>query len=188
MAWTGCSDDNGAETPVPSDTLELSVETLAFDADGSVLEGGNEVTVTSSGEWRLGGRQLWCQPSSEQGVSGQTVTFTVEPNTEVQMREETFTFMCGGEERRLVVTQEAASEFELNGDSFELAAEGGEFKLRLESSSDTSWRFDGESTGFIRSRPAHRCRSSTLRPMPIRRATAARRGLSSRTPRATSAR
>ncbi len=144
MAWTGCSDDNGAETPVPSDTLELSVETLAFDADGSVLEGGNEVTVTSSGEWRLGGRQLWCQPSSEQGVSGQTVTFTVEPNTEVQMREETFTFMCGGEERRLVVTQEAASEFELNGDSFELAAEGGEFKLRLESSSDTSWRFDGE--------------------------------------------
>ena len=144
MAWTGCSDDNGAEAPVPSDTLELSAETLAFDADGGVLEGGNEVTVTSSGEWRLGGRQLWCQPSSEQGVSGQTVTFTVEPNTEVQMREETFTFMCGGEERRLVVTQEAASEFELNGDSFELAAEGGEFKLRLESSSDTSWRFDGE--------------------------------------------
>ena len=57
MAWTGCSDDNGAEAPVPSDTLELSAETLAFDADGSVLEGGNEVTVTSSGEWRLGGRQ-----------------------------------------------------------------------------------------------------------------------------------
>ena len=36
MAWTGCSDDNGAEAPVPSDTLELSAETLAFDADGSV--------------------------------------------------------------------------------------------------------------------------------------------------------
>lgn len=144
MAWTGCSDDNGAEAPVPSDTLELSAETLAFDADGSVLEGGNEVTVTSSGEWRLGGRQLWCQPSSEQGVSGQTVTFSVEPNTDAQVRKETFTFMCGGEERRLVVTQEAASEFELGSDSFELAAEGGEFKLRLESSSEASWRFDGE--------------------------------------------
>ena len=38
MAWTGCSDDNGAEAPVPSDTLELSAETLAFDADGGVLE------------------------------------------------------------------------------------------------------------------------------------------------------
>lgn len=99
------------------------------------------MTVTSSGEWRLGGRQLWCRPSSEEGVSGQAVSFTVEPNTEPEAREVLFTFICGGEERRLTVTQQAASEFTLDADSYTFTPEGGEFRLRLESSSETSVRF-----------------------------------------------
>ena len=105
-AFAGCGDDNGAEAPAPAERLALSAETLAFDADGGVLSGGtNEVSVASSGPWRLSGRQEWCVPSVDKGGDGETVAFVVEPNTDLDAREVRFTFMCGGEERRLTVTQ-----------------------------------------------------------------------------------
>lgn len=142
-AFTGCSDDNGAEAPAPAERLALSAETLAFDADGGVLSGGtNEVTVASSGLWRLSGRQEWCVPSANEGGDGETVAFTVEPNTDLNAREVRFTFMCGGEERYLTVTQESGSLLDLDQDDYSLSAEGGEFRLRIESSGETSCRFE----------------------------------------------
>ena len=126
-AWTGCGDDNGADAPVPEATLELSAERLTFDADGRIDDGSaTAVTVTSSGEWRLGGRQLWCVPSAVSGADGDEVTFTVEPNTSVETRTVTFTFMCGAVERQLQIVQHGDSELDLvGGDRQEFGPEGG---------------------------------------------------------------
>lgn len=141
-AFAGCGDDNGAEAPAPAERLALSAETLAFDADGGVLSGGtNEVSVASSGPWRLSGRQEWCVPSVDKGGDGETVAFAVEPNTDLDTREVRFTFMCGGEERRLTVTQEGGSLLDPDQTDYSLPAEGGEFRLRIESSGETSCRF-----------------------------------------------
>lgn len=100
------------------------------------------MTVASSGLWRLSGRQEWCVPSANEGGDGETVAFTVEPNTDLNAREVRFTFMCGGEERYLTVTQESGSLLDLDQDDYSLSAEGGEFRLRIESSGETSCRFE----------------------------------------------
>ena len=145
-AWTGCGDDNGADAPVPEATLELSAERLTFDADGRIDDGSAAaVTVTSSGEWRLGGRQLWCVPSAVSGADGDEVTFTVEPNTSVETRTVTFTFMCGAVERQLQIVQHGDSELDLvGGDRQEFGPEGGDVSVKMLSSSETSFRFEPE--------------------------------------------
>ena len=80
-AFAGCDDDGDATSPASAETLQLSAETLAFDADGAALsDETNQVTVSSSARWRLGGRQQWCTPSAVEGNGGETVSFTVEPN------------------------------------------------------------------------------------------------------------
>ncbi len=144
-AFAGCDDDGDATSPASAETLQLSAETLAFDADGAALsDGTNQVTVSSSARWRLGGRQQWCTPSAVEGNGGETVSFTVEPNPDQQMRKVRFTFMCGSEERYLTVTQEGGSVLDMDCDSYELPAEGGEFRLRVESTGNTSCRFEEE--------------------------------------------
>ena len=99
------------------------------------------MSVASSGPWRLSGRQEWCVPSVDKGGDGETVAFAVEPNTDLDAREVRFTFMCGGEERRLTVTQEGGSLLDPDQTDYSLPAEGGEFRLRIESSGETSCRF-----------------------------------------------
>lgn len=146
VAWTGCGDDNGSDEPTAVANLSLSTRMLLFDADGQVSgESADRVTVSSSGEWRLGGRQLWCEPSAVEGVDGAEVNFTVQPNESLEERSVTFTFMCGNCEERLTVTQLGGSVLDLEGnDVVELGPEGGDVRVKMWSSSQTSYRFEEE--------------------------------------------
>lgn len=145
-AWTGCGDDNATDTPVPEANLELSAETLLFDAEGAAADdAADRVTVSSSGDWRLGGRQLWCTPSAVSGANGDEVTFAVEPNASIESRTVTFTFMCGNVERQLTVVQQGTTELDLAyGDLEELGPEGGDISVKIFSSSRTSFRYEPE--------------------------------------------
>ena len=108
-------------------------------------ESADRVTVASSGEWRLAGRQLWCEPSAVEGVDGDEVNFTVQPNESLEARSVTFTFMCGSREERLTVTQLGGSVLDLEGGgTLELGPEGGDVRVKMWSSSQTSCRFEEE--------------------------------------------
>lgn len=146
VAWTGCGDDNGTGEPAAVASLSLSTGTLLFEADGQVSgESADRVTVASSGEWRLAGRQLWCEPSAVEGVDGDEVNFTVQPNESLEARSVTFTFMCGSREERLTVTQLGGSVLDLEGGgTLELGPEGGDVRVKMWSSSQTSCRFEEE--------------------------------------------
>lgn len=146
VAWTGCGDDNGTGEPAAVASLSLSTGTLLFEADGQVSgESADRVTVASSGEWRLAGRQLWCEPSAVEGVDGDEVNFTVQPNESLESRSVTFTFMCGSREERLTVTQLGGSVLDLEGEgTLELGPEGGDVRVKMWSSSQTSCRFEEE--------------------------------------------
>ena len=146
VAWTGCGDDNGTGEPAAVASLSLSTGTLLFEADGQVSgESADRVTVASSGEWRLAGRQLWCEPSAVEGVDGDEVNFTVQPNESLEARSVTFTFMCGSREERLTVTQLGGSILDLEGGgTLELGPEGGDVRVKMWSSSQTSCRFEEE--------------------------------------------
>lgn len=146
VAWTGCGDDNGTDEPTAVAFLSLSTGTLLFEADGEVSgESAGRVTVASSGEWRLAGRQLWCEPSAVEGVDGDEVNFTVQPNESLESRSVTFTFMCGSREERLTVTQLGGSVLDLEGEgTLELGPEGGDVRVKMWSSSQTSCRFEEE--------------------------------------------
>lgn len=144
-AWSGCSDDKTTEGSVDPVMLSISAGELAFDADGNALSDGvDQVTVQSSGSWRLGGRQEWAVPSADRGEPGDIVTFAVAPNEELEDREVTFTFMCGDREQRLTIIQEAGSQLGLEQDEFEIADTGGEFRLRVFSTGEASYRFTEE--------------------------------------------
>lgn len=146
VAWTGCSDDNGTDEPALAANLSLSTETLLFDAQGNVSgESTDRVTVTSSGDWRLGGRQVWCEPSAVEGADGAEVRFTVEPNETLEARSVTFTFMCGNREQHLTVMQQGSSVLDLeSGDTAEIGPDGGDVRVKMWSSSQTSYRFEEE--------------------------------------------
>lgn len=146
VAWTGCGDDNGTGEPAAVASLSLSTGTLLFEADGQVSgESADRVTVASSGEWRLAGRQLWCEPSAVEGVDGDEVNFTVQPNESLEARSVTFTFMCGSREEHLTVTQLGGSVLDLEGGgTLELGPEGGDVRVKMWSSSQTSCRFEEE--------------------------------------------
>ena len=146
VAWTGCGEDNGTDEPAVASTLSLSAETLLFDARGSVSgESADRVTVSCSGDWRLGGRQLWCSPSAVRGGDGDEVRFEVEPNPELGARTVTFTFMCGNREQQLTVTQLGSSMLDLEGKgSVSLGPEGGDVRVKMWSSSPISFRFEEE--------------------------------------------
>ena len=146
VTWTGCGDDNGTDEPAVAASLSLSTETLLFDARGNVSgESTDRVTVTSSGDWRLGGRQVWCEPSAVEGADGAEVLFTVEPNETLEARSVTFTFMCGNREQHLTVMQQGSSVLDLeSGDTAEIGPDGGDVRVKMWSSSQTSYRFEEE--------------------------------------------
>lgn len=73
-----------------SETSQITLSSLSAEL-GPELSSVT-VQVKSSGDWRLSGKKTWCVPSSVEGVSGDEVVFTIEPNTTQQVRKITYTF------------------------------------------------------------------------------------------------
>lgn len=102
FAFIGCSDDDTADD-LSNATISITPDAIPAGADGSTTQ----VTVTSSGDWRLAGVCDWVHPSAESGKSGDVVTFTVDPNPTEESREATFKFFTGAAVVPLKISSEA---------------------------------------------------------------------------------
>ncbi len=91
-ALTGCSD----EATIPAEPPRADEIVLSSDVIVKNMEGGTEeITVSSTGDWRLAGLCDWVHPSAVSGSDGDTVTFTVDPTDVEADRETTFKFFTG---------------------------------------------------------------------------------------------
>lgn len=101
-ALSACSDDDTADD-LSRATISITPDAIPTGVDGTTAQ----VTVTSSGDWRLAGVCDWVHPSAEAGKSGDVVTFTVDPNTTEESREAVFKFFVGSAVAPLKITSEA---------------------------------------------------------------------------------
>ena len=95
LALAGCKKEPD-EPVTPAESDKISVSPASREVGG---EGGTATTkVTSSGDWTLGtadGKSYgWVTSDRVSGKNGETVTFTVDPNTEAELTAE-FVFTCG---------------------------------------------------------------------------------------------
>ena len=76
------------------DAIEVTPRSVTFDAEG----GTADVIVSSTGEWTLtaAAEYDWVEASKAQGADGDVITFTVQPNLEVDKKAD-FTFATGEE-------------------------------------------------------------------------------------------
>lgn len=76
------------------DAIEVTPRSVTFDAEG----GTADVIVSSTGEWTLtaAAEYDWVEASKLQGADGDVITFTVQPNLEVDKKAD-FTFATGEE-------------------------------------------------------------------------------------------
>ncbi|BFK95289.1 BACON domain-containing protein [Alistipes onderdonkii] len=100
-ALSACSDDDTADD-LSRATISITPDAIPAGPDGTTTQ----VTVTSSGDWRLAGVCDWVHPSAESGKSGDVVTFTIDPNTSEESREAAFKFFTGSAVAPLKITSE----------------------------------------------------------------------------------
>ena len=143
--FTFISGDKKATLTVTQEKKEYSIsiepKELVFNADG----GEQEITVTSSDEWKVKGESNWCTLSSDSGNNGDRVTIIVDKyDNPKESRTAVFTFECGNKNAALTITQEK-KEYSISLEPKELKfdAEGGDQTVTVTSSDD--WRVKGES-------------------------------------------
>lgn len=116
--FSGCSNNQEPEEITPPASISLSKEQLEFDSN----EGYQTVMLTANGKWSVSGDASWCSITPENGDKNQTITITVETNTDSEDREANITFRCGDATAQLVVRQYAA--FETNYVEMKLEEQG----------------------------------------------------------------
>ena len=100
--WTSCSDgSDGTGADGNSSSISLSKNELQFDSNSDY----QTIKVTSSSDWSVSGGADWCDISPSSGKTGETVTISVDENTETDDRTVTFTFKCGEQTAQLTVLQ-----------------------------------------------------------------------------------
>lgn len=127
-ALSSCSDDDAASDNGLGGSIAISADTILAGTDGTT----EQITVTSSGDWRLAGVCDWAHPSAVSGRSGDKVTFTIDPNDTEEAREMTFKFFTGSAVAPLKVSSEPGYSLELLSDAgvtFEAAATDLRIKL-----------------------------------------------------------
>lgn len=104
-----CSEEKAGDKTVTQDSIDISSKMIAVGSEGQTAD----IQVTSSGDWRLAGVCDWAHPSATEGNNGQTVTFTIDPNTIGEPREATFKFFTGSAVVALKVSSELGYFLEL---------------------------------------------------------------------------
>lgn len=126
-AFSGCSDDDTANDSSRA-TISITPDAIPTGADGTTAQ----VTVTSSGDWRLAGVCDWVHPSAEAGKSGDVVTFTIDPNTTEESREATFKFFTGAAVAPLEIKSEPGYSLTLlSEESVTVEAMGTDVQVKL---------------------------------------------------------
>lgn len=142
--FTFISGDKKATLTVTQDKKEYSIsiepKELKFGAEG----GKQEITVTSSDEWKVKGEFDWCDISTTSGKNGDKVTFYADPYTNTEeARTATYTFVCGDKEAELKIVQEAKV-YSISVEPTELSfIAAGEEKTVTITSSD-EWEFSSD--------------------------------------------
>ena len=109
--FMACSKDDTTDVNVGIGDISVDIESLAYLNDGAA-SGESAITVTSSGDWRLVGGADWCTPSATEGVSGESVTFTLQQN-ENGSRSQLYSFVCGNSVAKVSVEQNPVDLFEV---------------------------------------------------------------------------
>lgn len=93
LALFGCKEPEMIMVPL-QDAIEVTPRSVTFAAEG----GTADVIVSSTGEWTLtaAAEYDWVEASKAQGADGDVITFTVQPNLEVDKKAD-FTFATGEE-------------------------------------------------------------------------------------------
>lgn len=132
----GCDKDdsendnpNGGGNGKPETVYTISVNpgSTTVPAEGETFS----TVVSSSTNWTLSGGVSWCEPSKTSGSNGETVTFTVEPNTTVSERNVTYTFRCGDKTAKLTITQKQKDALTVTKSKYEVKAEGDNIKVEI---------------------------------------------------------
>lgn len=144
-----CSDDNKKEIEEVGNKITVSSEVLAFQNTGEAVGGNNSVKIESDGNWRLSGKRTWCRPSAIEGKNGETVTFEVDPNSEVDSRSTTFSFICGSQVAKVVVTQSQDDLIDIYKDNFEVSRHGEEITVRVSASNEVNCEIPDNSKSWI---------------------------------------
>ena len=123
----GCSDSD-SDNLQPADNISLSKELISLDFEG----GTDEIVVTSSGDWRMSGSSTWAHPSATEGKSGDTIVFTIDPNTTDRNLQSEFKLFTGSAVARLTVTCGEGYILSLDSDAaVSVLQAGGEFAVKL---------------------------------------------------------
>lgn len=142
-----CKEDENA---APDTQIELSAQNLVFNTEGTALN-GNTVTVKCAGEWRMTDNCDWITPSATKGASGASVVFEALPNDSEEIREVTYTFMCGDKVAQVVITQgpEEVLEYTTDTADFTVAQAGGYITVGLRTNVGLQYEVDADCKEWI---------------------------------------
>ncbi len=134
-------------TPVPDGEISLAVSaTEALPAIGGEVE----VTVTSNGDWRVIGPQEWSRPSAVEGVSGDKVVFSVDPNDGDTDRSVVYKFFTGNKTVAWTLSQQAGEWFDIVSDlQVPMGVAGGNFFVRTAASETVDIAIQEDAAGWI---------------------------------------
>ena len=132
----GCDKDNTEENtngsggngkPGTECTLSVDPGSTTISARGDTFS----TVVSSSAGWTLSGGVSWCEPSKTNGGNGETVTFTIEPNTTPSDRNVTYTFRCGNKSAKLTITQKQKDALTVTQSKYEVDAGGDDIRVEV---------------------------------------------------------
>ena len=149
LLFFACSDDNEKGIEEIGNKISVSSEALAFQNTGEAVGGKNSVKIESDGDWRLSGKKTWCRPSATEGKNGEIVTFEVDPNSEADSRSTTFSFICGSQVAKVVVTQSQDDLIDIYKDNFEVSRHGEVITVRVNASNEVNYEIPDNSKDWI---------------------------------------
>lgn len=146
-----CADEKTPETPADTSSISLSTESVTFLKDGTLAEGSmSSVTVESTGEWRLIGKDTWCHPDRTSGENGDAVTFSADRNIGTsEIRTEEFSFVCGDKTEKLYVVQKADDLLTFFKDHYDVARDGYRIGVNVSSNKQVTWSVPEEYADWI---------------------------------------
>lgn len=138
-------------------SLELSQEEFVAKPEGDTFE----ITVTSAEEWTVSGSSEWCRLSPEEGVSGDKITLTVDPNDTEEARNAQFSIISGTVIKVVKVTSEPVPFLEITSPTEEQSFDynGGDFNISLRTNvpvDGIKYKIEGNDGGWVSVTPSEK--------------------------------
>jgi hypothetical protein len=144
-------ENNNAGTENTGLSFSLVGETTQrFTADG----GSSQVTFSTSKSWTAEVADTravdWCEVSPKSGPAGsETLTFTVQPNDSYDERRATVTLKTGSLNEEFFIIQKQKDALLVSSDKVEMAIEGGEISVEVQSNLNYTCSIDADAQSWI---------------------------------------